>query len=352
MPDLVVASDDEDDLAMPDALLSFLDEHCEGDVTFDKSLYAAGGDGDDDDDEDNFTPLPFDVAVTTASSGGDGVDDGWVADAANCLRHNGFVVLRPPAPLMTSDECNQCASAWVDRLHMLFEHAKALGIHPKRDILRYSELCSRTKGGLRYDMRLRDEAAGVMPECWARLTAAVEALVRPVLATTMTRELADKDAEADESGSIGRQQPRVDSIGCVTSLPGSPDQHFHPDGTAEGLFNAFCPLVPVLADNGPTELLPGSHVWAESALGGVSPKRGEGKVPPVAPLVHEPAGAVLIFNYKCYHRGLGNHTMQPRPVAYVAFAARDVTDAHNFPADQSLVADASQAGRRQQVAVS
>ena len=304
--------DDDDDDVIPDALLDFLDEHVGGPVTLDR-VYA-----DDENDSDSFEPVAWDVAATTSAS------DSWVADAANSLQHNGFVVLRPHAPLAARDDADACASAWLSRLARLFELAKVAGMQPKRDILRFSEMCSRTKGGLRYDMRLPHANGSVppfdpMPGCWPQLTCAVEALVSPVLKA------------------LAGTTPKVDSIGCVTSLPGAPDQHFHPDGTAEGLYNAFCPLVPVLADNGPTELLPGSHEWVESTFGGLEPKRGEGKVPPVSPLIEHPAGAVLVFNYKCYHRGLGNRTMEPRPIAYVAFATRDVTDAHNFPSGLSLV---------------
>lgn len=93
----------------------------------------------------------------------------------------------------------------------------------------------------------------------------------------------------------------------------------------------------MLADNGPTELRPGTHVWRTTPYG-CEPSWDERRQHTIAPLLPEPASSLLLFDYRCYHRGLANRSMQPRPVAYVAFSARDgVSDAHNFPADDSLV---------------
>ena len=318
------ANADDDESLVPDDLIAFLEEHVGGPVVLER--YA-----DDEDDKSSFEPMPHDISTSTK---------GWEQAAAKALQHNGFCVLRPPSALLPVDECAACASGWISRLQCLLELARSAGLQPKQDILRFSEMCSRTKGGLRFDMRLQPGENGPSDtsddgRSWPKLTAAVQSLVLPVLSLVALEQEGRVDLAASTLS-----VPRVDSIGCVTSLPGAPDQHFHPDGTAEGLYNAFCPLVPVLADNGPTELRPGSHMWNDSALGS-EPRHDLERVLPVAPLTHEPAGSVLLFNYRCYHRGLGNHTMQPRPVAYVCFATRDVTDAHNFPSDRSIADAAS-----------
>ena len=51
------------------------------------------------------------------------------------------------------------------------------------------------------------------------------------------------------------------------------------------------------------------------------------------PLMPEAAGALLMFDYRCYHRGRANHSGAPRQVGYVLFARRGVHDTHNFAAE-------------------
>ena len=307
----------DSDVEISDDFADFLDEFGTDDGAIRKR--AICDDVDDALDSPLFMPLPHDILIPSTT------DDAWAASAAESLLHNGFVVLRLPRPLVSTEECEACSAACQTRLSKLLELARSTGLS-KRDVLRFTEVCARTPGGLRFDMRFGHDHKGArdvlpsMPESWSQLTAGVEHYVRAVLQA------------ASETAKV-----RVDSTGCVVSLPGAPDQHFHPDGTADGLINVFCPLVPVVADNGPTELRPGTHRWCTTPYGN-EPSWDERRQSAIAPLLPDAASSLLLFDYRCYHRGLANRSLQPRPVAYVAFAMRDeVSDVHNFPSDVSLV---------------
>ena len=64
---------------------------------------------------------------------------------------------------------------------------------------------------------------------------------------------------------MSRSPPRGDdfftvkSLGCVSSEPGAPEQHFHADGRSFGIFNVFVPVKDVQPTDGPTEFIHGSH---------------------------------------------------------------------------------------------
>ena len=107
------------------------------------------------------------------------------------------------------------------------------------------------------------------------------------------------------------------------SLPGACDQHPHRDGLEVGLYNAFVPLVPLTRQNGATRLVPRTHARQE-----------EHTCSPVAPLLQP--GEMLLFDYRCVHNGLANHSAERRAIAYVNYSAPGVRDAHNFPSDVSL----------------
>ncbi|KAL3908655.1 MAG: hypothetical protein SGPRY_009712 [Prymnesium sp.] len=140
------------------------------------------------------------------------------------------------------------------------------------------------------------------------------------------RILRPRQAEqADGSGAWARAGTEKGS--CVISLPGAPDQHFHPDGTPRGLVNAFVALVHTSRQHGPTELIPGSHIWQEGTFG-PRPEWDEGT--PTA-LLELSVGEVLLFDYRTYHRGCANTTDEPRPVGYLVYARQGVSDTHNFP---------------------
>ncbi len=341
--------DDAPDEVIDDALVDFLEEFATP-----TSLRGICAGAQDDDDERPPELVPFDIVASEA-------EEDWVLDAARSVRHNGFCVLRAASDardgLVPSDITEPCARSAATRLSALLELALAAGhARPRREVLRYSEVCSRTAGGMRFDVRLpepdagggggggggaggggaTDASAGAasrldVPSCWAELRADVARWVIPVL--SRARQPAEGGAGRDESA------VRADSAGFVTSLAGAPDQHFHPDGTAAGLVNVFCPLRDVDFCNGPTELRPGSHVWRESEWGS-EPAWDERAQLPVAPALR--AGELLLFDYRCYHRGLANRSDEPRPVAYVVFAMRPgVADAHNFPRERLVDAAAA-----------
>ena len=317
---------DDEECDVPDSLLDFLSEHV-GDGPVDLTGVAA--EEEKDEEKEAFTPITWDIDCNAPADGDTAAK--WIDDAAASLSHNGFCVLRLPTPIIPTTECSNLATSCVSRLNILFDLARKRGIEPKRDIMRFTEVCCRTPGGLRYDMRFASEGHqyhsgssgdGILPplpSSWDELYSGVEAIVRPIL----TKQ--------------GNDTVSVDSAGCVTSLPRAPDQHFHPDGTAEGLINCFVPLVPVDQENGPTELRPGSHVWVDSPYGRV-PRWDERTQLPVCPNLLQPAQDLLLFDYRVYHRGQANRSAQPRPVGYLAFACREgLSDTHNFPREASLV---------------
>jgi len=299
-----------DELDVPDALCDWLDEFCE---PFERELrvykHESVSTGD-------VRPARVDVEVAAGA-------DGWETLAAASLRDSGFCVLRGPllVPAAAAAGCREYASS---RLSKLMSLARDRGDDPRADRFTYGEVCSRTPGGRRLDMRLphrlweRDDC----PTAWGCLLASVDRWVRPVL-------------EASGLSTAGPSGVRVDSAGCVTALPGAPLQHFHPDGTVQGLVNVFVPLVRVDAANGSTELRPGTHEWLHDAMGAREDwdeRRGDVAAAPCL----DP-GELLLFDYRVMHRGRANATVEDRPVAYVVYACRPgIGDVHNFPSNSWL----------------
>eukprot|EP00316_Scyphosphaera_apsteinii_P002117 CAMPEP_0119301188 /NCGR_PEP_ID=MMETSP1333-20130426/3003_1 /TAXON_ID=418940 /ORGANISM="Scyphosphaera apsteinii, Strain RCC1455" /LENGTH=288 /DNA_ID=CAMNT_0007303191 /DNA_START=170 /DNA_END=1033 /DNA_ORIENTATION=+ len=282
-------------------------------------------------EEDVFQPVSHEVLV-----GG----ECWADNAAKVFLHNGFCVLKKygNTPLITPALCERCREVSLARLQQLLGDVKQRGLDPKRDRFVFNELCSRTPGGRRYDMHVPVLLPNIMAAvgahddaCWVALHAAIDTLVRPVLeAAHFQLERLDLTNIGNPPDSTARVIA-VDSAGCVISLPGAPDQHFHPDGTARGLVNVFVPLLSICALLGPTELQPGSHVWRQSTLG-PEPRNA---AQPISPLLQR--GELLLFDYRTMHRGRANMTMQPRPIAYVVYSMRlGIRDSHNFPIDAPL----------------
>mmetsp|Transcript_7851 Transcript_7851/g.20228 ORF Transcript_7851/g.20228 Transcript_7851/m.20228 type:complete len:260 (+) Transcript_7851:3554-4333(+) len=116
--------------------------------------------------------------------------------------------------------------------------------------------------------------------------------------------------------------------GCMLSLPDSSVQPWHSDGDhlsetrhfSPHCVNVFVPLVELTSNNGPTEFVPGSHVNG----------KWKGAAHSVTPCV--PAGSYLVFDYRLRHRGLANHSSQPRPLLYLTYAKPFFADATNFSA--------------------
>ena len=85
------------------------------------------------------------------------------------------------------------------------------------------------------------------------------------------------------------------------------------------MVTVFCPLVDVTVDprNG-TELLPDSHNGAVPEGGTATSIR-----PALA------AGEILMFDYRCWHRGLANKSRAARPVVYLAYRLGGAMDELN-----------------------
>ena len=89
------------------------------------------------------------------------------------------------------------------------------------------------------------------------------------------------------------------------SLPNSGDQIFHQDNSQPGL-TVLVPLVDMNLENGPTQLLPRSHldVGLADRL-----KDSSAALPACVP-----AGTALIYDSRTIHRGLANPSKASRPV--------------------------------------
>ena len=100
----------------------------------------------------------------------------------------------------------------------------------------------------------------------------------------------------DEDEDIYRSELQV-----MTALPGSAAQTWHSDNSSRGL-TILVPLVDFTAANGATQVLVGSHSkdYARVAQQG-------------AQVVQAPVGAIVAYDSRAFHRGLGNLTDEPRP---------------------------------------
>ena len=87
----------------------------------------------------------------------------------------------------------------------------------------------------------------------------------------------------------------------LNAVPGGTSQAWHSDNQSRGL-SLIVPLVDFTAENGSTQLLLGSHnkTWPLLAQQG-------------AQVVQAPVGAVVAYDSRTYHRGLGNETDEGRP---------------------------------------
>ena len=122
--------------------------------------------------------------------------------------------------------------------------------------------------------------------------------------------------------------------GCVLSMSGAPAQWPHRDGTDDGMFNCFVPLVPLAEISaGPTEFALGTHVGEPlppRSVYDVTTSAGPPRVTS-SPLA---AGDLVLFDYRVLHRGLANTCERPRPVFYLALGKAGRLDTSNFPATQ------------------
>lgn len=98
---------------------------------------------------------------------------------------------------------------------------------------------------------------------------------------------------------------------------------FHHAHLPPHCINVFYPLVDITPENGPTEVLPGTHV---SSYVGNSEK---------IPLCCK-AGDAVIFDYRLQHRGNANLSDTSRPILYLCYAKTWFRDAGNTRSDHSL----------------
>lgn len=113
-----------------------------------------------------------------------------------------------------------------------------------------------------------------------------------------------------------------------TCLPGTLQQPLHVDSgqlwpdlkEATPAYNLVVnvPVVDATAENGSTELWPGTHLdttrtqGEDIKLSSELEQRRRAACQPLQPRV--PAGSVLIRDMRLWHRGMPNHTEQPRPM--------------------------------------
>eukprot|EP00965_Chrysotila_dentata_P196403 6177548-Pleurochrysis_carterae.AAC.1 len=300
--------------AVPDDLLDWLGAPCEP-----SDIHVVDSEPNGLASKELFVPIEHDICVSRHD---------WQDMAARSISNNGFCVVRlgPQARFARGALLARCAQKSIARFRTLSGLLRERGIEPRSDRFTFGEICSRTPGGRRYDMRipLQLETAALnrahdgvqgstisdLDEDWSCLQKAIDACARPVV-LALAEARAANQAE-DSEYSVTEVHP--DSAGCVLASAGAPDQHFHPDGTAEGLINVFMPLVNVDTMNGSTELRFGSHQWIDGELGPM-PRFAEHTVQTVAPDLQ--AGDVLLFDYRTMHRGRANNTTEPRPISYL-----------------------------------
>ena len=295
----------------------------------------------DDDDDTSTTRVDFsdacsyvvdvdadEIAVRRPSAS-------TVAHAAESLRVHGFFVLQSSSEASSSsvamvpqDVLEECACAGESHLNELLARVVERGLDPSVDIFRFAEICSRARGGKRYDYtRPESERAYALMKsqgelavrAWERLQHHVAPWVEPVL--------------VEVYGDQGMFT--VKSVGCVSAEPGAPEQHFHADGRVFGIFNCFVPLTKVSRLEGPTEFIHGSHVWCHDAAYVTTPERkAQAAAPRVQPELMTP-GSILVYDYRVMHRGGANQSAKRRPLAYVMYGLDATKDDWNFP-DESI----------------
>ena len=241
--------------------------------------------------------------------------DGWAEDAARSLQDEGFCVVRAGGAQISDRILESCRTVASARLSDLLARVGRRGVDLWPDAsepFRYLELVHREGAG-RYDMPLpwcidgqtgdvslpaADEAA------FGELHSAMDGVARPVV------------------GALWPVSAEM-RAGCVISEPGALAQPSHRDGP-DGLVTVFAPLTAFVPRNGPTELSPATH-------------RGGDDSSSVAPLLQP--GDVLLFDYRCLHRGLANEGDFRREVAYAVYARDGVRDVQNFPSATTLEFD-------------
>ena len=312
----------------------------------------------DDDDEDEVDTLPpYRVHPSPAEVASGAPSASTIAAAADSLARNGFVVLEAEdgAGLVASDVLDSALAASDGYLDRLLAAAKAKGLRVDSEIFRFAELCSRAQGGRSFDVTAErrrcgnggsitlpprpyptsddESAAAAATDAWDGLRRAVD----PWVSSALLRSglMVENDGKGATFG--------VTAVGCVTSLPSAPEQHFHADGRERGIVNVFVPLVDVPASMGPTHFRRGSHVWDhDSPYLTREQRRAREGAEDVVPELRR--GSVLMYDYRVFHRGGANLTGKRRPVAYVMYARDGTEDTWNFPDESVWDPDSTGAG--------
>ena len=329
----------------------FLDEFEDLDVDTDGPVRRVGPAAEDDETDlntdENLPPYRVRASPAEVSTGEPSAST--VAAAADSLARNGFVVLEAEdgTGLVPTDVIDSALDASEGYLRRLTAAAKGKGLRVDSDIFRFAEVCSRAKGGRRFDVTAErrrsgagdtitlpprpyptaddESAATAATAAWDSLRMAADPWVTPTLAGSGM--MVDDDGTGVSFG--------VTAVGCVTSLPSAPEQHFHADGRERGIVNVFVPLVDVPASMGPTHFRRGSHTWDHDSpyLTG-DQRRIQERAEDVVPELSR--GSVLMYDYRVFHRGGSNLSGdRMRPVAYVMYARDGTEDTWNFP-DESV----------------
>jgi len=229
--------------------------------------------------------------------------DGWARDAARSLRDEGFCIVRAGGEQVSDRVLERCRVAASSRLSDLIARVGRRDVELWRrgaadadaEPFRYLELVHREGTG-RYDMPL--------PWC-------------------VDGQAGDVSLPAAEEVAFGELHDAMDGVArpVVGALWAD-----HGDGP-DGLVTVFAPLTPFTAQNGPTDLAPATH------HGGVDDAAPSGVAPLLLP------GDLLLFDYRCLHRGLANQGDARREIAYVVYARDGVRDVQNFPSATTLEFD-------------
>jgi len=125
----------------------------------------------------------------------------------------------------------------------------------------------------------------------------------------------------------GDISPHRSDLQLLVSLPQSKDQFFHQDNRRQGL-TVLIPLVDVTLNNGPTQLVPGSH----NLTAGVGEQVTSMDCSLMACMMKVqgslraclPAGSAIIYDSRTLHRGLANmDPSQSRPVLVFRYDYKD-----------------------------
>ena len=254
-----------------------------------------------------------------------------VTHAADLLRTHGVVALSTGTlERGVTGSAAAMATLAADaraHIHILFDAVERFAATPAADAAaaealyecEFAEVCERGEG--RYDFQLELKPFGR----WGRMAARARAFAAPICSAA---------CDGDEGG-VGDM-----FSGCVLSMSGAPAQWPHRDGTDDGMFNCFVPLVSLAGSgDGPTEFALGTHIGEplppRSVYDVASPEDAATSAgPPRVTSTPLAAGDLVLFDYRVLHRGLANGGSHPRPVFYLALGKPGRADTSNFPATQ------------------